>query len=70
MVTVTSATPADLAGAVAVIDVEDTTVTLVADVPPKLTVDPDRNPVPVIVTTVPPEEEPDVGLIEVIVGTA
>ena len=45
-----------------------TTLTAVAAVPPKLTVAPGRNPVPVIVTAVPPLPGPAFGVIEVIVG--
>lgn len=53
---------------VAVIDVGLTTVTLVAAVPPKLTVAPAEKPVPVIVTNVPPIAGPEVGEIELTVG--
>jgi hypothetical protein len=45
-----------------------TTVTFVADVPPSLTVAPDRKPVPVIVKAVPPAAAPEVGAIAVTVG--
>jgi len=41
---------------------------LVAEVPPKLTLAPDKNPVPVSVTDVPPAVVPDVGEIAVTVG--
>ena len=41
---------------------------LVAEVPPNVTLAPDRNPVPVIVTDVPPAVVPDVGEIDVTVG--
>jgi hypothetical protein len=54
LVTVTSTVPAACAGVMAVIDVLFITVTPVACVPPRLTVAPARNPVPVIVTAVPP----------------
>jgi hypothetical protein len=52
---------------VAVIEVLLTTVTPVAAVPPTVTVAP-RNPVPVMVTAVPPLAVPDVGEIPVTVG--
>ncbi len=60
-VTVTLAEPAPPAGDVAVIEVDELTVTSVAGLPPKLTVAPGANPVPVIVTTVPPAVEPPGG---------
>jgi len=44
------------------------TVALVAAVPPSFTVAPDRNPVPVIVMSVPPLVVPELGAIEVTVG--
>ena len=50
------------------IDVALTTVTLPADVPPNFTVAPDRNPVPVIVTAVPPAAGPELGAMPVTVG--
>jgi len=53
---------------VAVIVVLLTTVTPVAGVPPRLTVCPARNPVPVMVTDVPPAAVPDAGEIPVSVG--
>jgi len=68
LVTTTLTVPAACAAVVAVIEVELTTVTLVAAVPPKLTVAPDEKPVPVIVTDVPPLVLPEVGEIEVTVG--
>jgi hypothetical protein len=49
-------------------DVLLTTVTPVADVPPTFTVAPERKPVPVMVTDVPPEVVPDVGDTELTVG--
>ena len=73
--------PSIVAGATAVIDVDEFTATLEADsttlslvgaLPDsstKLTVAPVTNPVPVIVTDVPPLIEPDAGLIPVTVGT-
>ena len=60
--------PAECAGVVAVIEVELTTVTPVADVPPKLTVAPAAKPVPVMVTDVPPLVVPEVGEIALTVG--
>ena len=45
-----------------------TTVTPVAAVPPKLTVAPDKKPVPVIVTAVPPAVVPETGEIALTVG--
>jgi hypothetical protein len=54
VVTVTSVMPGDPAGAVAVIEVEETTLTPVAAELPKSTVVPLTNLVPVIVTAVPP----------------
>jgi len=45
-----------------------TTFTPVAAVPPKLTVAPDKNPLPMIVTAVPPAVEPEVGETPVTVG--
>ena len=69
VVTVTSMVPAPAAGEVAVIEVVELTVTPVAGVPPKLTVlAPTINPVPMIVTLVPPPAGPDVGEIDVTVG--
>jgi hypothetical protein len=44
------------------------TLTPVADVPPSFTVAPARNPVPVIVTGVPPLAVPELGEIELTVG--
>jgi hypothetical protein len=67
-VTTTLTIPAACTGVVAVIDVLFTIVTLVAGVPPKLTVAPDRKPVPVRVTAVPPIVVPELGVIEVKVG--
>jgi len=68
LVTTTLTAPAVCAGAVAVIEVALTTVTFVAEVPPSLTVAPDRKPVPVIVKAVPPATGPDVGATAVTVG--
>lgn len=50
------------------IEVLLTTFTPVAAVPPRVTVAPDRKPVPVMVTAVPPEPEPVVGEIALTVG--
>ena len=69
-VTVTSTVPADSAGAVAVIEVAEFTVTLEAVVDPNLTVSPDVNPVPVTVTDVPPAVGPLVGLTAITAGGA
>ena len=68
LVTTTLTAPAVCAGVVAVMEVELTTVTLVAAVPPNVTVAPLKNPVPVIVTDVPPLVLPEVGEIAVTVG--
>jgi hypothetical protein len=51
-----------------VIDVLLATFTAVAAVPPKLTAAPDRKPVPVTVTAVPPLAVPELGVMEVTVG--
>jgi hypothetical protein len=70
-VTVTSTTPADPAGAVAVMDVELTTVTPVALVAPNFTDAPVVvKLVPLIVTTVPPVVGPELGDTPTTVGTA
>ena len=68
LVTTTLTAPAACAAVVAVIDVLFTTVTPVAAVPPRLTVAPAKNPVPVMVTGVPPAVVPEVGEIAVTVG--
>jgi len=68
LVTTTSTVAAACAAVVAVIKVAFTTVTPVAAVPPRLTVAPARNPVPVIVTAVPPLVVPEMGDIPVRVG--
>ena len=52
----------------AVIEVLLTRFTPVAAVPPKLTVAPDRKPVPVMVTAVPPPVGPEVGETAVTLG--
>ena len=58
LVTVTVTAPALPAGVVAVIEVLFTTTTLVAAVPPNVTVAPEAKFVPVIVTAVPPATDP------------
>ena len=70
MVTVTSTFAADSAGETAVIDVDETTLKLAAAVPPKSTAVAPVNPVPVMVTVVPPAVVPVVGEIEVTDGAA
>jgi hypothetical protein len=66
--TTTLTAPAACAGAVAVIEVLLTTVTLLAAVPPKLTVAPATKFAPVTVTAVPPLLDPELGEIELTVG--
>ena len=68
LVTTTLAVPAECAGVVAVMELLLTTVTPVAEVPPNLTDAPERNPVPVMVTDVPPAVVPEAGDILLIVG--
>ena len=68
VVTVRSTAPADPAGAVAVICVAETTVKLLAAVPPNLTSVAPLRFGPLIVTTVPPPVGPEDGLIEVTEG--
>src|ERR1700690_1130196 len=68
LVTNTFTAPAACAAVVAVIDVLLTTLTPVAAVPPRLTVAPDRKPVPAMVTDEPPFAVPVFGVIEVTVG--
>jgi len=60
--------PAVPAGVTAVIDVDDTTTTLVAATPPTVTLVAPVKLVPVMVMAVPPRVEPEVGLIPEIVG--
>ena len=67
-VTTTFTAPAACEGVVAMIEVLLATVTPVAAVPPRLTVAPLMNPVPVIVTDVPPAVPPEAGEIAVTVG--
>jgi hypothetical protein len=61
LVTVTVTAPALPAGVVAVICVPLTTTTLLAAVPPNITVAPAAKFVPVIVTAVPPVVDPVFG---------
>jgi len=70
VVTVTSTVAADSAGEVAVTEVSLLTVTPVAAVVPKLTALAPVNPVPVMVTDVPPVLDPELGLTPVTVGAA
>src|SRR5512139_3935052 len=63
LATVTSTGPAAWAGVRAVISVGLTTTTFVAAWPPIVTVAPATNPVPVMVTFVPPGVTPVVGTI-------
>jgi hypothetical protein len=69
VVTSTLAVPAP-AGVTAVIEVDETTVTLVAAVPPIVTPVAPVKPVPVIVTDVPPAVGPELGEIALTVGGA
>jgi hypothetical protein len=68
LVTVTVTAPALPAGVVAVIVVLLTMTTLLAAVPPNVTVAPVAKFVPVIVTAVPPSVDPLFGLTLVTVG--
>ena len=68
MATTTVTVPAACAGVVAVIEVLLTTFTFVAAVPPRVTVAPARNPVPLMVTAVPPAAVPVLGAIDATVG--
>jgi hypothetical protein len=70
VVTVTLTVPADSAGEVATIDVDELTVTAVAVTVPNITVAPEAKLVPVMVTEVPPVVGPEVGLMPVTVGNA
>ncbi len=69
-VTTTATVPALLAGATAVICVGPPTWTLVAGVPPNVTVAPGAKFVPTMVTVVPPPVVPLSGVAEVTVGAA
>jgi hypothetical protein len=68
LVAVTVVEPALPAGVVAVMVVLLTTVTFVAAVEPKVTVAPVAKFVPVMVTAVPPEVDPVLGLTPLTVG--
>lgn len=70
VVTVTSDTPAEPAGLVAVIDVEEFTVYDAAEVLPNFTLVAPVNPVPVIVIDVPPATGPLAGEMPVTAGVA
>jgi hypothetical protein len=70
LVTVTSTIPLDSAGDLAEIDVGLVYTTDVPATEPKLTVEAAVNPVPVILTVVPPTVGPLVGLIKETVGVA
>ena len=63
-------TPAEPAGAVAVIEVAELSVNMVAAKVPNLTEVTPTKLAPVIATTVPPATGPDVGLSPVMVGAA
>jgi hypothetical protein len=62
--------PAACAGAVAFNSVADTNVTNDAAAVPNFTVAPGTNPLPIIVTAVPPAVDPERGLTDDTVGTA
>ena len=66
--TTTPTAPPACAALVALIKVLLTTVTPVAAVPPRVTVAPARNPVPVMLMAVPPLVVPDEGATPVTVG--
>ena len=66
--TVTSTTPEAIAGATADIENPDVTVTSLDGDEPKSTVAPGANPVPLIVTDVPPDVGPALGLSDMTVG--
>ena len=68
VVTLTAAWPAAPAGDVAVMEVAELTVKLVAATPPKLTAVAPVKLVPVMVTLVPPATGPVLGAIDVMVG--
>src|SRR3984893_12294995 len=68
LVTTTFTAPAAWARVVAVMEVLFTTITLLAAVRPTVTVAPDRKPVPVMVTAVPPLTDPELGETAVTVG--
>ena len=64
----TDLAPAVRAGVTAVMEVSETTTTLVAATPPKVTLVAPVKFAPLIVTVVPPKVVPDVGLNDAIVG--
>ena len=66
--TTTFLAPADPAGVVQVIDVAETTTTLVQALPPTVTAAPAAKLVPVMVIAVPPAVEPELGEIDPMVG--
>ena len=68
LVTTTFLAPALPAGVVQVIDVAETTTTLVQALPPTVTAAPAAKLVPVMVIAVPPAVLPEVGETEVMVG--
>lgn len=68
VVTVTSTTPVECTGEVAVIEVALTTVKPAAAVPPNITAVAPVKLVPAMVTAVPPAPGPEFGLTEVTVG--
>jgi hypothetical protein len=68
LVTTTFTAPAVCVAVVAVIEELLTTLMLVAAVPPKVTPAADWNPVPLMVTGVPPAVVPDVGEMALTVG--
>ena len=67
-VTATSTAPTAREGVVTVIEVEESTLTEVPDVPPKLTAEAPVRFVPVIVTDLPPAVDPEFGEMLVIVA--
>jgi hypothetical protein len=70
VVTITLAGPLVPLGTVATMVVSFTTVKFGEAVPPNVTLVAPVNPVPVIVTVLPPVGGPELGLTEVTVGTA
>ena len=68
VVTTTDLAPEVRAGVIAVMEVSETTTTLVAATPPKVTLVAPVKCAPEIVTVVPPRVVPDVGLNDAIVG--
>ena len=69
VVTATLFAPTVPAGVTAVMLVDETTTTLVAATPPTVTLVAQVKSQPVIVIGVPPAVEPDIGVIDVIVGS-